>query len=346
MFTKDELLSMISDGYVISQKHNDHNLHIYNYSATAQYEKKWNNVTLNCRGLILDSDFNVVARPFPKFFNLEEHLFEDIPQLDFEVYEKLDGSLGILYWVNDKPYIATRGSFHSDQAIHATNILYGRYSNTFNKLDKNKTYLFEILYPENRIVVDYGKIDDIVLIAVIDNATGKDCELIDIGFPIVNRYDGVNDISKLKFLNEDNKEGFIVKFSNNFRIKIKFEEYVRLHRIITNVSNKVIWEYLSQDKDMDKLLDRVPDEFYNWVKETKEKLLSEYTKIEDEYKWIYKVIMRANGVQEKKVFASYATRYEHSSILFNMYNKKDYSKIIWKLIKPNYEKPFYGKMVD
>lgn len=342
MFTKDELLSMISDGYVISQKHNDHNFFIYNYSTKAQYEKKWNNVTLNCRGLIMDDNFNIIARPFPKFFNLEEHSFDDIPQTGFEVYDKLDGSLGILYWLGDKPYIATRGSFYSDQAIHATDLLYNHYSDTFGKLDKNKTYLFEILYPENRIVVNYGKTDDIILIAVIDNLTGNDCELVDIGFPIVKKYDGINDILKLKSLNENNKEGFVIKFSNNFRIKIKFEEYVRLHRILTNVSNRVIWEYLSQGKDIDELLDRVPDEFYDWVKKTKESILLEYNNLEERYKWIYKVIMRSNGVQEKKVFASYAVRYEYSSILFSMYNRKDYSKIIWRNIKPKYEKPFYS----
>lgn len=348
-FSVNAFNMMIDDGLIVKQKHNNADLFIYNYTPRVQYDRIWNRVTKQCRGLILDGEYNIVALPFPKFFNLEEIESNEnmsLPETSFEVYDKLDGSLGILYWLDNKPYIATRGSFHSDQAIHATNLLHNRYSNTFNKLDRNKTYLFEIIYPENRIVVDYGQIDDIVLIAIIDNLTGSDCDLVDVGFPIVKKYDGINDISELKSLNENNKEGFIIKFSNDFRVKLKFEEYVRLHRIITNVSNRVIWEHLSQGKNMDELLDRVPDEFYNWVKNTKNKILSDYERIEDEYKMIYKMIMRSNGVQEKKVFASYATRYEYSSILFNMYDRKDYSKFIWKIIKPKYEKPFYNIISD
>jgi len=343
-FSINALNMMMDDGLIVKQKHNNADLYIYNYSPKVQYNRIWNSTTKQCRGLILDGDYNIVALPFPKFFNLEEiesnNMDLSLPETSFEVYDKLDGSLGILYWLDDKPYIATRGSFHSDQAIHATNILHGRYSHTFNKLDRSKTYLFEIIYPENRIVVDYGKIDDIILIAIIDNLTGRDSKLVDVGFPIVKKYNGINDISELKLLNQNNKEGFIIKFSNDFRVKLKFEEYVRLHRIITNVSNKVIWEYLSQGKEMDNLLDRVPDEFYSWVKETKENILSEYNRIEEEYKWIYETIMKSDGVEEKKVFASYATKYQYSSILFNMYDRKDYSKFIWKIIKPKYEKPF------
>ena len=105
---------------------------------------------------------------------MEEHPPTGIPQLPFEVFEKLDGSLGILYWLNNLPYIATRGSFESEQARHATEILHGRYQHTFSSMDTNKTYLFEIIYPENRIVVDYGEMDDLILLTVIDNQTGHE----------------------------------------------------------------------------------------------------------------------------------------------------------------------------
>jgi len=77
-----------------------------------------------------------------------------LPQEPFEVYEKLDGSLGILYWVDDEPRVATRGSFTGVQAQRGTAILRARYGHVAFRTDV--TYLFEILFPENRIVVDYG----------------------------------------------------------------------------------------------------------------------------------------------------------------------------------------------
>src|SRR4028119_412849 len=119
------LPEMLREGYVCVQRHPTAPLFIYNYTPKAQYERVWNEVTLQCRGLILDEGGKVVARPFRKFFNLEE--VDSLPAEPFEVYEKLDGSLGILYWTGEQAFIATRGSFTSEQSRKANQILHARY---------------------------------------------------------------------------------------------------------------------------------------------------------------------------------------------------------------------------
>ena len=330
-----ELLEkMVEEKFVSVQKHPEADLYIYNYTQKAQYSREWNEVTLQCRGLIMDSEYNIIQRPFYKFFNIDEHNPKDIPNLPFEVFTKMDGSLGILYWVNNIPYIATRGSFESDQAIHATNILHNKYKNTFGSLDKNKTYLFEIIYPENRIVVNYGWMDDLVLLAVIDTKSGLDLPLEDIGFPIVKKYNGIKDIEQLREIQEENAEGFVIKFSNGFRVKLKFEEYIRLHRIITNVSNVVIWEYLSQNKPFDELVEKVPDEFFNYVKKTAEELIYKFKVILSECEEVDKEF------ETRKEMAQYFKQQKYPNILFSMVDEKDYRKEIWKLIRPKYSKPF------
>jgi RNA ligase len=340
MLDINELNKMIDEKLVIVQKHKKADYFIYNYGPKAQYERIWNEITLQCRGLILDSNYNVVARPFRKFFNLEEHTHDDIPKTSFEVYEKMDGSLGILYWIGDMPHIATRGSFESDQAIYATNILHNRYKYVIPNLDKSKTYLFEIIYPENRIVVNYGNVDDLVLLAVIDKATGLDCELEPIGFPIVKRYDGIQDISQLKKLEENNKEGFVVKFQNGFRLKVKFDDYVRLHRILTNVSSRTIWQHLVDGNDFAEILERVPDEFYDWVKETRINLERNYRLVEEESNKSFHRFFHWKMGDTRAEFAAYAKKQKYPAILFKMLDKKSYDNIIWKIIEPKYEKPF------
>ncbi len=240
-FTIDELEEMITSGYVRMTKHPERPLYIYNYTAKTQYEYMWNEVTMLCRGLILDENYMIVARPFTKFFNYGEVSNQVIPSLPFEVFDKMDGSLGILYWWNDRPYIATRGSFMSEQAIKANELLHKKYATCKDKLDRRKTYLFEIIYPENRIVIDYGYKEELVLLAIVDLQSGVESPLTDIGFPVVKRYDGLNDLEAIRLMQIDNKEGFIIRFDNGFRIKVKFVEYVRLHRIITQVSSKTIW---------------------------------------------------------------------------------------------------------
>jgi RNA ligase len=328
------LNKMVEEKLVSVQKHPYAELYIYNYTQKVQYEKLWNEITMQTRGLIMDSEMNIVAKGFGKFFNIEEHQPSEIPNLPFEVFEKMDGSLAILYWLNNKPYIATRGSFNSDQSIHANKILNSKYSHVFDKLDRSKTYLLEIIYRENRIVVDYGDMDDLILLAIIDTKTGNDCPLEYIGFPIVKKYDGINDIEQLRKLEENNKEGFVIKFKNGFRVKLKFQEYARLHRIITGVSNIAIWEYLSEGKPFDELLEKVPDEFFNFVKNTQKELINQFNEIEKECKHVFKEL------GNRKETAIYFQSQKYPSILFNMLDKTPYDNKIWKLIRPKFCKPF------
>jgi len=120
----DEIKPYIEKKLVSEQVHpEDPDIRIFNYTQTVQFSKAWDDVTRQCRGLILNvKTGEVLARPFPKFFNYGEHIQNawTIPDEVPIISEKLDGSLGILYSLNGKSWIATRGSFMSDQAIWAT----------------------------------------------------------------------------------------------------------------------------------------------------------------------------------------------------------------------------------
>jgi RNA ligase len=150
----------------------------------------------------------------------------------------------------------------------------------------------------------------------------------------VKKYDGLQDIRQLRRLAADNQEGFVVRFKNGFRVKVKFEEYVRLHRILTGVSNQMIWEMLKEDKPLDEMLDHVPDEFYQWVKHTRTKLLTEFLTIENQCKQDLRIL------ENRKATALYFQTCAYPSVLFAILDKRDYKPIIWKMIKPIHEKPF------
>lgn len=287
---------------------------------------------------------NIVARPFIKFFNCEQHKPEDIPNLPFTAFEKMDGSLGVLYRLNDQPFMASRGSFQSDQSKHANEVLYSRYAHTFEKFKRGVTYLFEIIYPENRIVVDYKGLDDLVLLAVIDNATGLDLPLENIGFPVVKTYDGVKDWSTLRDDKNMQREGYIVLFSNGFRMKLKYEEYCRLHSIVTNVSNIVVWENLAQGKSFDELLDRTPDEWDKWVRKICEELKNTFKDIEIKHlKKTLTIINSKPSLSRKDAAAIILDLKDYNSkIIFEMMDNKDYSHIIWRMIRPIYSRPLYS----
>jgi RNA ligase len=354
----------IERGLLIKNPHPTLPLDIYNYSRDCQFSESWDEITLNMRGTVLDREGNIVARVFPKFFNMEEHKPEEIPNEEFEVFEKMDGSLGILFHYEGEWHLATRGSFVSDQAIKGKEIL-SRYR--YEKLIPGYTYLFEIIYPENRIVCDYGY-EDLVMLAVIDNKDGYELRIHDndihlegirfanlynnLGFKIVKKYDGVQDYKQLKSMIKNNAEGFVIKFKSGFRMKIKGEEYVRLHRLLTNFSNVDIWELLKDGRDLDEFLDRVPDEFDKWVKKTIQDLQYHKYAIEEragkthDY-FRYGKYNDRETEPTKKEFAEHLEfcKVEPSirSICFAMWDGKNYDHITWKIIKPKYQKPFWNK---
>ena len=331
---------------IIANKHPDYDIWILNYSPKVQSKKFWDEYTLSSRGLIIDIDGNILARPFQKFKNLEEYDPSEIDMTqDYDVFEKMDGSLIIAFYYEPrmKWIIASRGSFISEQALEAQKMLID-----FSCLDKAYTYLFEIIYPENRIVVDYGNRRELILLTKIETKTGIETYYDDLFakyskyFTVVKKYKikNINNLNELKQLEENNKEGFVVRFFNGFRVKVKFSEYVRLHGILTNVSNLTVWEHLLNNYNFDALLNRVPDEFYSWLNKTINVLQQEFNNIERQALKEFIRIYYVNGIVIRKDFANEAIKTEYQSILFKIYDKRPYDQIIWKLVRPIYSKPF------
>lgn len=332
MIDLDKINKAVSDGYVYAQEHPAAKLRIYNYSQKAQFEWHWPPEVMQCRGLILDFDGNVVARPFEKFFSYDQ-LSGKVPNEPFEVYDKLDGSLGILYWVDDKPFIATRGSFTSEQAIKGTEI-FNKSKREYN-FNKAYTYLFEIIYPENRIIVNYGETEDLVLLAVIETQTGKEIPILnDYPFSKAKKFDGLNDIDSILKIQDKNREGFVLRFKSGQRVKIKMDEYKRLHKLLTGINPRYIWETLRDGKSLDEIVERVPDEFFKWVESVSSKLIWEYTGIETAAKMDFK------DLGDRKKTAEYFKTKPNQDVLFAMLDSKDYSERIWKKIKPKGERCF------
>jgi RNA ligase len=284
----DELLDeMIAKGYIKVTDHPTLGFQIFNYTEQAQFQRMWNPATMNCRGLIVDSDQNIIARPWRKFFNDQEYPYTQarLQQGPVEVTDKMDGSLGIMYDRGDRfgHCIATRGSFTSDQARHANLILLEKYSDY--RPPAGWTLLFEIVYPENRIVVDYGDTDDLVLLGAVQTDTG-----MTVGPQALPNWPGPRAwVFPFKDYGEalmapprPGKEGYVLRWPHtDFQIKLKQEDYVRLHRIVTGLNERAVWERLSDpeakpDGTYQDLYDGIPDELHAWVHSVAQPLKAQF----------------------------------------------------------------------
>jgi len=133
----------VEKGLIEKNQHPTLPMAIYNYSRKVQYEGLWDTLTKNCRGLVLDNDGKVLAKPFGKFFNMEEHSSDEIPNESFDVFEKMDGSLIIVFWYEGQWIVSSKGSFISEQAIKAKELL-KKYNTDI--MFRHLTYCFEIIY--------------------------------------------------------------------------------------------------------------------------------------------------------------------------------------------------------
>lgn len=326
----------VEAGFVYRTKHPDADLFIYNYSPRAQYDWHWTPATRVCRGLIMDADDNIVARPFEKFFTLDQLARggETVPAEPFQAFEKYDGSLGILYWLNGQPKIATRGSFTSEQAVKASAML-DRYPHALNP---DVTLLFEIIYPANRIVVNYGDDEQLILLAAIETVTGRELdysELSQFGFPVAKRHDGLTDFNAIRELQQSNAEGFVVRFESGMRVKIKFDEYKRLHKLLTGITPRHIWEMLRDGKSMDPMYEQTPDEFHGWLRTVLNRLHGDFAAIENRCREQLR-----SDFPTRKDAAAYFTTCEYPPVMFAMFDKKNHASVIWKLVRPEAARAF------
>ncbi len=364
LFNPDDIKKYQKDRLITVRYHPQHEgLRILNYTPKAQYENKWDEVTENCRGLVIDGDNKIVARPFQKFHNIED--YKDLSFLAsmkcVSVQDKLDGSLGILVCYKDDIFITTRGSFISEQAKRATEILHDKHSLFIDRLTDNSihshspistTYMFEIVYPGNKIIVDYRGLEDIILLGGVSVFSGWAVladkmtlwdgmvaqEFLDA--PIANVDKAWGSILNLR---EDNKnvEGYVLTFDSrstapDLRIKIKYPEYKKIAALLSNLTERKIWECLVKQEPLLEILKDVPNKYHAWAKKVQDRLLDEFDEIDKYHYELFKQIKAKLGddAPRKEYAEEFQKMTKHTAILFAMLDGNDYSPHIFKLIMP------------
>jgi RNA ligase len=310
---------------------------VFNYNQMAQYAEEWNAFEVLSRGLIIDKQTGeIVARSFDKFFNWGERgIFTTAPIVN--ITEKLDGSLGILYRKNGEYRIATRGSLESEQALWATEYLNQNYK--LDDLPIEYTLLFEIIYPANRVVVNYGERQDLVLLAARNRFMGHHLEYARVralahryGFSLP--YDGLYSygmsidelLTNIGLLGE-NEEGYVAEFADGQRFKFKGKQYLRLHKLLTRLSFKNMLAALEHG-ELGTFLEGIPDEFLGqakvWIAEIEGTITSENARLRS----IYETCPQSS----RKDFALYVTanHKKDSRYLFALLDGKEIAPLIYK----------------
>ena len=359
----DEMHAALDAGLVTRKQHPHLPLSIYTYTRECQYGHIWTPVTMRCRGLIADNATGaIVALPFPKIFVTAMHGVHDfappLPAEPFEIFEKADGSLIIAFHYNGRWHAASKGSFISEQAEWAQAVLD---SADLSGLDPELTYLAEAIYPANRIVVDYGQREELVLLAAYRPADGAEEPLSAVAAhwkpigPVIRSWglgDGVAELEELAAasttldgatVSGTDEEGYVIRYASGQRAKVKLAAYLTLHRLFTGTNERTIWEVLASGQDPAVLFDQVPDEFADWARSVAATLRETHGRIVDEAVDAYADVMAALPADpDRKTFALEAVKSPHKSALFLIHDGRDQavSDWAWKQIKPRGDKPY------
>ncbi len=245
----ETLAELIENGYVSCKTHNEFPLRIYNYTkrASSLGFNRWPGTLERCRGLIIDDQDNIIAHGLRKFWNYEEG---DDKGMSFSVYDKVDGSIGIVYQWNDQVYISTRGSFHSEMADWANDFLdkHPDYREFLRAPIVGDTQWYtphvEIVYNDNRIVVDYDY-EDLVLLGYNDEHSWTPA-MHEWHYP-GRKAQKFSFESMSELLEADARpgaEGFVIQFEDGSMKKIKYYDYLTLQRAIMNMTEKAIYNKL------------------------------------------------------------------------------------------------------
>jgi RNA ligase len=352
IFAEEILQESWEKGWISRRQHPQFpKLSILNYTNSCVHDNAWNSATTNCRGLIVGENDEIISRPFPKFWNIRDHSVEDLDH-NFIAQTKLDGSLGIGYEVNGQLKIATRGRFASDQALWASE--FAALKNWTP--EPGITFLFEILYPENRIVVDYGNTEDVVFLCAIENESGE--THFDIGWngSTVDFVEG-----DLEFFrnppSRENFEGYVLYFpGKNLRVKVKLEEYVRLHAIVTQWSHRRIWEVAASSRlrelgydtkqitrslgldpkrhweDVEDFISQLPDELLEKSKVLIKKMRKEASRRKADYGQTY-VRLQSEVETRKDLFQKSGG----DGVIMMLADGKDIEPTMWGRLKEEYK---------
>lgn len=294
-----------------------------------QIEVDWSiPATQECRGIILDksNNYNVVAFPYNKFFNLSEGYCADIDWSTAKVFEKSDGSLTNVYYYNGKWNVQTSGTIDADTSTnhleytfaelfwYTVKLQYGSVNNFTDRLDTNYNYMFELCTPYNIVVVPHNEFF-IKLHGVRDMRTFNFIEIENIDLESVKRFD-INSLDEINELMKEmdwTEEGFVICDSDFNRAKIKNPSYVSVHLTATKTSPYAIMNVIKENEI---------DEFLAYFKHHEEEVNVLKEKWDETKNYIQTFYDTIKHIEDTKEFALEVQKFDknYRGILFSLRN--------------------------
>lgn len=341
-FFKENNFNTVSEGveklkqdFGIKVKEYPSGLFVFNY---CQIESpKTNDIVMECRGLILRDNFEIVCRPFDRFFNLGEalNITENFNVSSSIVYEKLGGSLCKVYHNGDRWQVATRGTAYAESENYTGEIFEVMMLRAFgcktpeefskildyHSIPQNWTLVFEYTSPNNRVVTPYSE-DKMYLLGIRENNTGRDLfdtvELVyrtikdhlNIALPRTFEFSSPEDMREFVNSLDGLQEGVVAyDLENNLRVKVKADQYVAVHRLRGD-------SIPTPKRILGLVVTNETEEYLAYFPEERERFIPYMESFEELQSKILEIHNLSKGIKDQKEFALFVKDYVFSFVLF------------------------------
>jgi RNA ligase len=320
IFHPDQLQRRIEEG-TLRRQTDATGLQIFTYTEQCQYSRAWDKYTKACRGLIFDADYNLVALPFPKFWNLGEPDCPALPtDMGYEAYEKLDGSLGIWFFHDGRWQVATRGSLNNDYTRWAQ-----PYADQFSVFPTHWTVMTEICMPASLDGMPRAvqHTPGVYLLGATDLYNQRDIcpqevARVDWAHAFVAKHNGIDSIETLLADSKqiEGTEGWVVRYHNGLRVKIKTAWYLRLFRAISALNERHIKELMLK-AGLDEWLKVFPEELQVDARAIYDGIHTRFVERRERIMKDFSVYWHA----DRKTFALSIKDHSEKGYLFTLYDK-------------------------
>lgn len=351
--TFDLISEEVKNGFVSRRDHPRFPISIYNYTNKCIFEHRWNDVTMSCRGLVIEHETNrVVTWPLPKMFNHSDgRIVETWNHLKkggvfWERLDKADGTMILLFKYADEWVFSTRGSFENEYVNIASEFFHW----IKPPEDPEFTYIFELIHPKAKVVIDYGGNVELRLIA----ARNETKDLFHPSLLHVSRQIGCTTIEHLDcgacpipdFEDRKNREGVVYRFTDGTRIKVKQRDYIVKHAAIFALSTKQVWESLRDsngDYTLADFISLLPDEVHDWVIGEAQKIIGHYSSLEVEARLALNKYFKHDRKEMAEVLmaADIPNKKQIMSLVWLLLDKKrqDFETLLWEFCEPEFSTP-------
>ena len=287
MNSHDLKLFVENNGHLVSMKETSYpGVYVLKYKRKVFYDNLWNDFLEECRGTLVDENFNIISYPFTKVYNYG--IESKAPVLEsgtiIDAYRKVNGFMVAVTWFNGDILVSTTGSTDSPYVAMARELIepnIEKYRMVCKDYEKY-TFMFECVHRDDPHIIPEQ--EGMYLLGLRPKVFGSPVSISPIMhnffycYPVEHINCTIDELQAL--VKTVQHEGFVFYTEDGVSSKIKSPFYLTNKWVARNPRTDKIMDL---NRDIKKNLD---EEYYNLIDNIRANIV-EYTAMNEQERLVW-----------------------------------------------------------